>query len=124
MRNDDSFFEKFGEVYLSVTNPGVIKAWKYQEKKKQNFLVPQGEIEVVLFDDRENSMTKGLVNRFILSNEEYQILHFPNKIWYGFRTLSKVPSMIVNLATEPHMDGDAKNLPLEEADFIPFKFEE
>lgn len=124
MKNDDPFFEKFGEVYISVTKPGVIKAWKYQEKKSQNFLVPEGKVEVILFDDREGSETRKMVNRFILSSDEYQMLSFPHQIWYGFRTVSKSPSMIVNFATEPHRDEDAKTLSIEEAHFIPFKFKE
>ena len=27
LRSDDSFYKKFGQTYLSVVNPGVIKAW-------------------------------------------------------------------------------------------------
>ena len=36
MRDDDPFFQKFGQVYLSVVYPGVVKGWHYHKKQTNN----------------------------------------------------------------------------------------
>ena len=44
MREDFEVFDKFGEIYFSFTNPGIIKGWKKHHEMVQNFAVPVGEI--------------------------------------------------------------------------------
>ncbi|PIU29842.1 hypothetical protein COT07_03875, partial [Candidatus Woesearchaeota archaeon CG07_land_8_20_14_0_80_44_23] len=52
LRNDDEFFECFGEIYFSTIYPGVIKGWHYHEKMALNYAVITGSIKLVLYDDR------------------------------------------------------------------------
>jgi len=33
LRNDDAFFESFGQVYLSVAYAGVVKGWHYHQQQ-------------------------------------------------------------------------------------------
>ena len=33
LRCDDDIFEKFGQVYLSVCNPNIVKGWHYHKKQ-------------------------------------------------------------------------------------------
>ena len=59
MRDDDEFFQKFGQVYLSVVYPGVVKGWHYHKKQTDHFVFVKGLATVVLYDDREGSRTRG-----------------------------------------------------------------
>ena len=53
IRHDDPLFTQFGEVYFSVINPGFIKGWKKHNQQTQHFVVPDGQIKIVLFDEAE-----------------------------------------------------------------------
>src|ERR1041385_8199375 len=52
-------FQRFGEVYVSLVNPGVVKAWKRHREMTQHFAVPMGEIKLLIHDDRTASPTRG-----------------------------------------------------------------
>ena len=102
MRNDSSSFHKFGEVYFSITYPGAIKGWKLHKRMEQNFVVPVGQMKVVLFDDRENSNTFGECNEFLLGKDDYFLLKIPDHIWYSFSPIGSEASMIANCSSIPH----------------------
>ena len=36
LRCDDPMFSRFGQVYMTTTLPGVIKAWHYHRKQDDN----------------------------------------------------------------------------------------
>jgi len=55
LRSDDSLFLNFGQVYVTTTYPGVVKAWHKHEKQTDNVACVQGMIKLVLYDPRENS---------------------------------------------------------------------
>ena len=63
MRNDSELFSQFGEIYFSVTYPGVVKAWHLHKEMILNYAVVSGAIKFVFYDDREKSKTKGLPKR-------------------------------------------------------------
>jgi len=66
MRADDPWFEKFGQVYFTTTYPGVVKAWHYHKKQTDHFYVTKGTLKVALYDEREDSPTRGTVNEIYL----------------------------------------------------------
>ena len=47
LRNDDSHFIKFGEIYFSIAYPGIIKGWHEHTKQIQNYAVVDGMIKLV-----------------------------------------------------------------------------
>ena len=59
LRRDDSWFQEFGEVYFSTVYPGAIKGWHLHQRITLNYAVVSGMIKLVLYDDREESSTKG-----------------------------------------------------------------
>ena len=61
LRVDNLLFETFGEIYFSEVLPSVVKAWKNHKRMTQLFAVPVGTIKLVIYDDRENSISKGKV---------------------------------------------------------------
>ncbi|MES3037933.1 MAG: dTDP-4-dehydrorhamnose 3,5-epimerase family protein [Bdellovibrionota bacterium] len=113
IRSDQPNFKKFGEIYFSVTNPGVTKGWKRHRIMEQNFAVPQGEMEFTLFDDRPASATQGKYQRVQLGLNNYQLLQVPPMIWYCFSTKGSESAMIANCATIPHDPSESETAPLE-----------
>lgn len=102
LRSDSPYFTKFGEIYFSVVKFKKIKAWKRHKLMTQNFAVPVGRINVVLFDDRPDSPTRGLVQEVRLGQSEFSLLKIPPMLWYGFTGLTEEDSLIVNCADLPH----------------------
>lgn len=114
LRRDSSEFENFGEIYFSMTNPKVVKAWKLHLKKSQLLSVPIGSVKFVLIDKRPDSPSFGDVNEIEIGEDNYQLLKIPNNIIYGFQTTSSKPSLIANCADLPHDEGEAQGFSIEE----------
>jgi dTDP-4-dehydrorhamnose 3,5-epimerase len=53
MKNTDSCFEAFGEVYCSTIYPKVVKGWHLHKIMTLNYVVLKGKIKFVLFDARK-----------------------------------------------------------------------
>ena len=102
LRSDSEVFSNFGEIYFSCTNPGAIKAWHRHKEMTLNYAAITGEIKCVLFDDRPGSSTRGQVNEFFLSPENYFLLTVPPLVWNGWKGLGNDKSIVANCATIPH----------------------
>lgn len=102
LREDSPIFSRFGEIYFSCTNPGAIKAWHLHKKMTLNYAALYGEIKFVLFDDRPHSKTRGHVQEFFLSPENYCLVTVPPLIWNGFKGIGHKTSIVANCATLPH----------------------
>jgi len=109
IRHFDNGFTGFGEVYISTVKYDVVKAWKMHYKMTSNFVVPVGQIKLVIFDDRANSPTQGILNEFILSADDYYRLTIPPNLWYGFKGLNDGLNMLINVANIPHDPLEQKN---------------
>lgn len=119
MKDDSPQFKKFGEVYFSKVNPGVVKAWKYHEKMTQNLSVPFGRLKLVVVDLRKSSTTKNLLNEFILdSKDEYKLISLPPKLWYGFKCLSDNYCLLLNIADLKHDKNESKHQSIDDSNIV------
>ena len=69
----DPHFTRFGEVYFSSVNPGVVKAWKNHRRVTVNFACIAGRIKLVLYDGRSDSPTRGTFLEVFLGPTEYAL---------------------------------------------------
>lgn len=106
LRSDDEVFEKFGQVYITTAKPQIVKAWHYHKIQTDHFACVGGEIRVVLYDAREDSVTFGEINEFILSLDEPKLVKIPPSVYHGFKCLSKDEAMVINVPTEPYNRSD------------------
>ncbi len=102
LRCDDQIFEKFGEIYFSIVYPGVIKGWHLHKEMTLNYDVIQGMIKLVLYDDRERSLTRGNLMELFIGEENYCLVKIPPNIWNGFKGIGIKPAIVANCATLPH----------------------
>jgi len=114
MKTEDNGFNGFGEAYFSTVEHKVIKGWKRHFEMTLNIVVPIGHIRFVLFDDRDNSKTKGFYQEVSLSRNNYQRLTVPPMMWFAFEGIAKESSLLLNLASIPHRKEEQENLPLDE----------
>ncbi|MBA7542102.1 hypothetical protein ES705_34421 [subsurface metagenome] len=110
LRCDDPIFEKFGEIYFSIVYPGVIKGWQLNREKTSNYAVIQGMIKLVLYDDRENSLTRGNLMELFIGEENYCLVKIPPNIWSGFMGIGGTLAIVANCATLPYDPNKIKRM--------------
>lgn len=101
LRSDDPIFQQFGQAYVSLNYPGVIRAWHWHELQDDYFCCIQGMIQAPLFDMREDSPTRGELNEFFLGDHNPIVLRIPRGVAHGYKTIGVVPSLLLNLPTRP-----------------------
>jgi len=122
LKSGDDSFKGFGEAYYSKINAGVIKGWKYHKDIFQNFCVPLGAVEIVIYDGRENSESYGCIEKILLDdNLNYARLSMPPKLWYSFKSVSEQFSLLANIIDQPHRPDEAETLPLDTKE-IPYEW--
>lgn len=100
LRSDDEVFEKFGQVYVTVCYPGVVKGWHYHRKQTDHFTVVKGMAKVVLYDGREGSPTHGEINEFFMGDMNQILLKIPPLVLHGFKAIGTEPAYVINCPTE------------------------
>jgi dTDP-4-dehydrorhamnose 3,5-epimerase len=98
LRKDWGVFGEFAMAYFSITYPGIVRAWhRHPTTKQQDYMCfLQGTSKVVVYDDRELSPTKGLINEFVIGEDNLTLVKIPGECWHGFKALGTRPTLLVN----------------------------
>ena len=102
LRADDPHFERFGEIYFSVIYPGVIKGWHLHSRMTINYAVVEGSIKLVLYDQRRDSPTHGMLQEIVFGQVNYQLVRVPPGIINGFTAVGRKGAIVANCADIPH----------------------
>ena len=108
MKKSDDGFDGFGEAYFSTVNKGDIKGWKKHTKMTLNLVVPIGEIEFVIYSEKENRF----FNISLSPNNYYRLTIKPN-LWMAFRGKGEY-NMLLNVANIEHNPNEAITKELSE----------
>ena len=103
LRKDDDLFQKFGQVYMTTTFPGVVKAWHFHKIQTDNVACVQGMIKLALYDSRDDSPTKGKVDEFYLGIHNPLLVQIPAGVYHGWMCVSQEEAIIVNIPTEVYV---------------------
>jgi dTDP-4-dehydrorhamnose 3,5-epimerase len=98
IRNDwRDFFESDlpVQISLSVSYPGMIRAWHHHTKQVDYLLVIKGAMKIVAYDDDSLSPTRGQMVEQVVNEEKLQIVRVPGHYWHGTKTLGIEPSITV-----------------------------
>ena len=121
MRADDTdLATKFGQVYLSATYPGVVKAWHYHERQVDNFSCVAGMVKLVLVDTRPDSPTNGVVNEFFLGVQNQTLVQVPNLVYHGWKCISTETALVINVPNEPYHYTEPDEFRLAPHDSLPY----
>jgi len=121
LRCDDAIFRKFGQAYVSLNYPGVVRGWHYHKKQDDHLAVVKGMAKVALYDAREGSSTQGEVDEFFLGEQNNILLKIPVGVMHGYKTVGAEPSLLINFPSEPYdpQEPDEYRLPWD-TDQIPY----
>jgi len=102
LRRDDEIFIEFGQVYLTTTYPGVVKAWHFHKGQDDFITCVKGMLKLVLYDAREGSKTKGEVNEFFIGDFNPLVVRVPRMVYHGWKCVSLEEALVINVPTEPY----------------------
>lgn len=100
LRSDDPLFQKFGQAYVSVVYPGVVKGWHYHKVQTDYIAVIRGMAKVVLFDRRETSPTHGEIREFFIGELNPTLIKIPPLVWHGMKGIGEKSAYFINCPTE------------------------
>lgn len=113
VRDDEEIVKRFGQLSVSKTLPGVIKAFHYHKKQDDIWFFPAGNARVVLHDLRDDSKTKGTSESFIMGEDNPSCLLIPKGVAHGYQVLGNEPVVITYLTTESYDPKDPDEERLE-----------
>lgn len=125
VRDDEpELLSRFGQASCSMSYPGVIKAFHYHEKQDDLWFFPSGNAQVVLFDLREGSSTKGETDVYYMGEENPIMLLIPKGVAHGYRVLGQKPATILYFTTQSYnpIDPDEKRINWDDSE-IGFSWE-
>jgi len=112
------------EIYFSTVFPGVVKAWHHHKEMWLRYACIYGMVVVGLYDDREDSPTRGnsMTCHLNMVGKSYKVLCIPPFVWNGFRCDLEWSdkSIIANCASQPYRPDEIVRMKIEDA---PFEFD-
>ncbi len=121
LRSDDALFTAFGQVYMTTTYPGVVKAWHMHAKQTDHMCAVSGMFRVALFDDRKNSPTRGTLQEVYMGEHRPVLVRIPPGVYHGWRCVSEHEGVVVNVPDQvyDYSDPDEFRLPAD-TERIPY----
>jgi dTDP-4-dehydrorhamnose 3,5-epimerase len=110
-------------VYQITIRPGQVKGFVLHKTYSDRLFFSFGTVKVVLYDDREGSPTRGMLNELHFSEHNRGNLVIPPGVWHAVKNVGTTDSVMVNCPTRPytHDDPDKWALP-RDSDLIPYRF--
>lgn len=124
LRNDDSIYEKFGQVYMTTNYPGVIKAWHCHSKQRDFVTCVKGMIKLVLYDDRDDSKTRGSIEEYFIGEHNNRLITIPPGVYHGWKNIRNDESIVISVISELYNRDNPDELRLPyDTEKIPYKWE-
>ncbi len=102
LRATDPHFIDFGEIYFTTLYAGVVKGWHRHEDMTLNYACVHGRVKVVVYDDRDDSPTRGSVVEIFAGTDAHSLIVIPPGVWNGMKGMSAPSALIANCATHTH----------------------
>ena len=80
-------FHEIKQTSYTETHPGVIKAFHWHKKQWDIWFMARGSAQVVLYDLREKSPTKGETGVFYTGEKNSLVIAIPPGVAHGYRVI-------------------------------------
>lgn len=117
LRDDDSLLSRFGQASITVTYPGVIKAFHWHRRQDDLWYFVSGNAQVVLYDQRKESKTCGKTQvLYGGENAEPFLLLIPVGVVHGYRVLGLTSAVLLYFTTASYHvhDPDEERIPFDD----------
>lgn len=122
-RSDDEIFPGFGQVYVTQSYQGVVKAWYRHHTQIDQIAAITGLVKLILFDDRPGSSSAGQVQEIIMGELSPRLVQIPPGVWHGFKAIGRTDAFLLHLNSVAHHPGepDEDRVPSDDPS-IPFRW--
>ncbi len=102
-------------AYMFTIRPGQAKGWGMHREHEDRYAFLDGELELALFDGRDDSPTAQQESRLFLSDLHRRLVTIPRGVWHAERNVGDRDVRVVNFPTIPydHANPDKYRLPLD-----------
>ena len=120
MRKDwkDLFAEdKIAQANLSITYPGVIRAWHRHLRGQTDYLIAlKGAIKICIYDEKTREL-----DEVVSTDRDLQAVRVPGHYWHGFKVIGKEPVMLLYFTTNLYdsANPDEERRPWDDLTVIP-----
>jgi len=112
-------------VYQVSVRVKAIKGWVQHKLGEDRIFHSQGVLHWVLYDDRDGSPTRGMLNHFTFSERSRSLLIIPRGVYHAVQNIGDREAFFLNMPSRAydHADPDKFRLPVRN-DRIPFAFDD
>jgi dTDP-4-dehydrorhamnose 3,5-epimerase len=112
-------------VYQFTIRPGKIKGWHIHYLHDDRIFISQGQVKVVLYDNRPDSPTYRLINEIHRTELDRNVMVIPAGVFHAHQNIASTDALFISMPTRPyqHDDPDVYRLPIG-TDQIPYKFDQ
>jgi dTDP-4-dehydrorhamnose 3,5-epimerase len=120
--------QPFAYAYQTSLRPGVAKGWFLHKEKSDRYHLAFGELMLFLYDDREGSSTRGIVNKIMLSERNLRDVFIPAGLWHLSLNVGSTDALLINLPTTRynpeapdryHLPFDTGQIPVDVRSYFP-----
>ena len=112
-------------VYQFTIRPGKIKGWHSHHLHDDRIFISQGHVKVVLYDNRSDSPTFGVVNELFRTEQDRTVMVIPAHVFHAHENIGATDALFISMPTRPynHAAPDVYRLPID-TDQIPYSFKD
>lgn len=116
LRDDDDLLRHFGQTSVTRTYPGVIKAFHWHHDQDDLWYVADGMARVVLYDQRDDSPTKGETQVIYAGEDNPVLIYIPTGVAHGYQVLGNKPVMLFYHVTKSYdpANPDEQRIPFDD----------
>jgi dTDP-4-dehydrorhamnose 3,5-epimerase len=116
IRADEDLLRQFGQLTVTKTHPGVIKAFHWHKEQDDVWYIADGMARIVMYDRREDSPTSGETQVVVAGEDNPLSLLIPCGIAHGYQVLGNKPVILFYAVTHPYnaADPDEQRIPWDD----------
>lgn len=122
-QSTDKEFAGFGEMYFSTIYPKVVKGWHLHDTAILNYAAVEGMIKLVLYDNRQDSTTRGELMEIVMGEHNYVMVQIPPMVWNGFTCVGNKTAIVADLINIPHEQDIMHRLDPHNNDVIQYDWQ-
>ena len=116
IRADEDLLRQFGQLTVTKTHPGVIKAFHWHKKQDDVWYIADGMARIVMYDQREGSPTHGETQVVVAGEDNPLSVLIPAGVAHGYQVLGNKPVILFYAVTHPYdaADPDEYRIPWDD----------
>jgi len=116
--------DPFVFAYTYTIREGRAKGWGLHQHHEDRYYLLDGRMEIVCYDVRPDSKTKGQISKIVLSPENPRLISIPTYVWHANINIGSGDVRVINFPTRAydHAKPDKLRLPLD-TDVIPYRID-